>query len=88
MALASLAQMNKGKNEILENDFFEVIIGLLDDKSEKVQLNIIELIGSIAEHPKGRKMAEKCLEKLEELKKTTFLEHYINETVDVITWKP
>lgn len=87
LALASLAQINQGKNEILPH--FDTVAGLLADKSEKVQLNIIELIGSLAEHPEGRKKALGCLDTLEKLKQEhEYLKEYIVDTVNVITWKP
>lgn len=87
MALASLAQMNQGKAEILP--FFDTVAGLLKDPSEKVQLNIIELIGSLAEHPDGRKQGQKCLAELETLRqKSEYLREYASDTMKVITWKP
>lgn len=87
LALASLAQMNQGKAEIFP--YFDIVADLLLDPEEKVQLNIIELIGSLAEHPEGRKKSMKCLEVLENLKeKSEYLKEYIIDTVNVITWKP
>lgn len=38
---------------------------MLDDVTEQIKLNIIQLIGSLAEHPKGREQAKNCLNKLD-----------------------
>jgi hypothetical protein len=64
---------------------------MLEEKSENILANIIELIAYIAEEPEGREMAKKFLPKLRELKADKnyeFLHSYIDETIWVIEWKP
>lgn len=64
---------------------------MLDDKSEQVRLNIVQLISSVSEHPEGRKIAKQSLNKLNQMKllpENSFLNMYIDETMKVITWMP
>jgi hypothetical protein len=60
-------------------------VGLLDDEAATA-LNAVQLISSLAEHPKGRLLAEKYVEKIENLK--TVEKIYIDVALDVIKWKP
>ncbi|EGR29633.1 rtdr1-prov protein, putative [Ichthyophthirius multifiliis] len=91
ICLASLAQKNQAKFQVI---FFNLIILLFykkDDPSLQTKLNIIQLIASISEHPVGRKIAHECLPKLEQLKEdkdNEYLVPYILQTVEVITWVP
>lgn len=87
LALASLAQMKQGKVEIL--DFFADLQKMLStERDEKIQLNLIELIASLAEHPEGREKAKGCLDLLKNLSSHEYLQEYIADAVAVITWKP
>lgn len=87
LALASLAQMKQGKVEILES-FGEIEEMLRSEKEEKILLNLIELVASLAEHPKGREKAKGCLKVLEELGCREYLKEYVADAVNVITWTP
>ena len=79
--------MKQGKIEILP--FFGIIKKLLETETEeKILLNLIELIASLAEHPQGRTQAKECLERLEKLKEKEFLNEYIIDAIGVITWIP
>lgn len=54
-ALASLAQLKEGKVEIHSIDGrLDRIIDLLDDPSEQLRLNIVQLIANVAEYPPCR----------------------------------
>ena len=64
---------------------------MLEEKSENILANVIELIAYIAEEPEGRAMAKNYLGKLKELRQDNnyeFLHQYIDETVWVIEWTP
>ena len=67
LLLCSLAQLNQGKIEILENCPFENIVSLLFDKSPTV-LNAVQLIANLAENPKGRELASQIESQLEGIK--------------------
>ena len=54
-ALASLAQLKEGKVEINSIEGrLDRIIDLLDDPSEQLRLNIVQLIANVAEYPPCR----------------------------------
>lgn len=54
-ALASLAQLKEGKVEIHSIEGrLDRIIDLLDDPSEQLRLNIVQLIANVAEYPPCR----------------------------------
>ncbi len=75
----------------MENNYFEKILSMLDEKYENILLNIVELIAYVAEEPAGRDKAKTILSKLKELKKNkdyVYVHPYIDETVWVIEWKP
>lgn len=87
LVLASLAQMKQGKIEIL-GSWNEIKRMLEEEKEEKILLNLIELIGSLAEHPEGRILAGDCLDLMAYLGEREYLKPYVADTVGVITWKP
>lgn len=49
-------------------------------------LNAVQLIANLAENPKGREMASKIEKKLEGIK--SIERKYIDETLEVIRWRP
>lgn len=64
---------------------------MLDEKSEQLLLNVIELLTNVAEEPVGREMAKGVLPKLDKLRQNneySYLHHYIDLCVEVITWVP
>jgi len=62
-----------------------------DETELEIQLNLVQLITSLAEAPKGRIKGFEILDRLEELKngenKDT-IGKYAQDAIDVITWKP
>lgn len=87
LCLCSLAQINDGKNQILQEDAtFGSIKRLLDDHSANTKLNVVQLIANLAEHPIGREKAQSCLNTLKNLKEVDAC--YIEATIEVINWKP
>lgn len=46
---------------------FEKIISLLSDPNKYIRLNIVQLIGSLAQHPEGRSKAQDCVKTLQKL---------------------
>ncbi len=80
-----MAQLNQGKIEILQHCPFSNIEKLLDDESATV-LNAVQLIANLAENPKGRELGTKIEKKLEGIKNIE--RKYIDETLEVIRWRP
>ena len=64
---------------------FGTIVALLDE-AEPTVLNAVQLIGNLAENPKGQKLAEKYLAKIDALNNIERI--YIDATLDIIKWKP
>ena len=58
---------------------------MLDDTDPTV-LNAVQLIGNLAENPRGQLLAEKYLGKIDGLKNIERI--YIDATLDIIKWKP
>ena len=65
---------------------------LLKSPNKDIQLNIIQLMANIAEHPKIREELKECLEELKLLQENKFTseitKRFAKVTSDVITWKP
>lgn len=92
LALNSQAQLNDGKHQLIDNGYMEIVQQLMRDETElEIQLNLVQLITSLAEAPKGRIKGFEILDRLEELKngenKAT-IGKYAQDAIDVITWKP
>ena len=62
-----------------------MIVGLLDDCDPTV-LNAVQLIGNLAENPKGRSLAETIISKIDSLQ--CIERTYVDATLDIIKWKP
>jgi HEAT repeat protein len=99
IALSSLAQRNEAKFEvfiymlyvykqIMDNDKLSDILHLLDHPNEEVKLNIVQLIASMAEHPKGRKDCHQCLDQLKAIMQYEYIAPYAKYAIEVILWKP
>jgi hypothetical protein len=58
---------------------------LLDDESPTV-LNAVQLIANLAENPRGRVLASDIEDKLEKI--NCIERKYVDETLQVIRWKP
>jgi hypothetical protein len=85
LLLCSLAQLNQGKIEIMVFCPFESVVQLLTDEPPTV-LNAVQLIANLAENPKGRQLASELEAKLEAIK--CIERKYIEETLQVIRWRP
>jgi len=73
---------------MIENHFFKVVSAMLDERNSQIQLNIIQLISSLAEHPqvilslKGRIQAQACKPKLNSIKQSdSQLAEYVDYTI-------
>jgi hypothetical protein len=64
---------------------FPDIEKLLDDESPTV-LNAVQLIANLAENPRGRVLASDIEGKLEKI--NCIERKYVDETLQVIRWKP
>lgn len=60
-------------------------MALLNDESATV-LNAVQLIANLAENPRGRVLASEIQDKLERIKNIE--RKYVDETLQVIRWKP
>lgn len=85
LLLCSLAQINQGKIEILDFCAFGEIEQLLAEDPPTV-LNAVQLIANLAEHPHGRELASEIEGKLDTI--DNIERKYIDETLEVIRWKP
>ena len=101
MALCSLAQRNEAKFQvyttssssikIMDNNKLEDILKLLNHNNEDIKLNIVQLIASMAEHPKGRLMCHSCLETLNQIINNgsdDYISIYAKQAIAVILWVP
>ena len=91
-ALASLAQLIPAKHALIDNNHFPRILTLLQHEDQQIQLNVVQLLTSLAEHPLGRQICIKqCLEDLKAKlgsEPSCFLNEYIEQAIEVITWVP
>ena len=91
-ALASLAQLKEGKVEIHSIDGrLDRIIDLLDDPSEQLRLNIVQLIANVAEYPPCREKFKECLKKLQDLEEDEnypLVARFAEVAIKTITWIP
>ncbi|CAD8075607.1 unnamed protein product [Paramecium primaurelia] len=91
MALASLAQHNECKFQMMDNNKLDIVIKLLDHNDHQIKLNSVQLVTSLAEHPKGRKECYKCLPTLQNFSTDTQYEYirpYAIQAIEVIKWEP
>lgn len=90
-ALASLAQLKEGKVEIHELQKLDRIIELLDDASEQVRLNVVQLIANVSEYPLCREKFKECLKKLQDLEDDDnfpLVARFAEVAIKTITWIP
>jgi len=87
-----LANKKQGKVEIYEYGCLKRIKNLLKSPNNKIQLNIIQLMANLAEHPKIREELQECLTELNSLisnsKTSEVTKKFSKTAIDVITWKP
>ncbi len=92
-ALASLAQLKEGKNQIYDLEMQDRIIQLLSDECDQTRLNIVQLISAVGEYPPAKMKFAECLPKLEEMVKKEMEEYplvsrFAQVAINGITWKP
>ena len=70
----------------------DMILDMLRNETElEIQQNLVQLISSQAEAPKGRIKGFEILKRLKELlicKHKNVIAIYAQDAIDVITWKP
>jgi len=92
LALNSLAQLNDGKHQLIDNGYMDLVLEMMWNETElEIQLNLIQLISSLAEAPKGRIKGYEILNRMEELLTSDHkasLELYVKDAINIITWKP
>lgn len=90
-SLSSLAQLKEGKVEIHTLEKLDRIIELLDDPSEQLRLNTVQLIASVAEYPPCREKFKECLKKLQDLEDDEtypLVSRFAEVAIKTITWIP
>lgn len=90
-ALASLAQLKEGKVQIHELEKLDRIIELLEDPSEQLRLNTVQLIANVAEYPPCREKFKECLKKLQDLEEDEnypLVARFAEVAIKTITWIP
>lgn len=92
LALNSLAQLNDGKHMLIDNGYMDLVLEMMQTETElEIQLNLVQLISSLAEAPKGRIKGFDILDRLKELlscEHKDIIGIYAQDAIDIITWKP
>lgn len=92
LALNSLAQLNNGKHQLIDNGYMDLVLEMLRNETDlEIQLNLIQLLSSLAEAPKGRKKGFEILERLKQFltcENKDIIAIYAQDAINIITWLP
>ena len=74
----------------MECDAIKRVKLLLKSPNNDIQLNVIQLMANVAEHPKIRDELQECLPELKAMKEgvNELIKRFAGTAIDVITWKP
>eukprot|EP00742_Colponemidia_sp_Colp-10_P001767 GILJ01001890.1.p1 GENE.GILJ01001890.1~~GILJ01001890.1.p1 ORF type:complete len:384 (+),score=46.20 GILJ01001890.1:50-1153(+) len=89
-ALASLTIAIEAKRQVVESEMLSLVTSLLNDSYDQVVLNIVQLIGNVAENSTGRQTLGSLVPQISNLTQSSHqnIQKAANNTLTILKWKP